>query len=105
MSAIRGRYLNGTVVLESAAAWPDGTEVVVRLPTAEAKGLRDNDWPNSPEGIAASLARAWTKLNCLKRRGNKMRNWMPGPRRFDDCTIVDTNTTLVPREPCHDRSA
>jgi hypothetical protein len=58
MSAIRGRYMDGTVVLDTPADWPNGIEVVVEpAPTAEAFGIRDDEWPTTPEGIAALLAR------------------------------------------------
>lgn len=58
MSAIRGKYLDGTVVLQSRANWPNGTEVVVQpTATAESIGMRDDDWPTTPEGIASLLAR------------------------------------------------
>jgi hypothetical protein len=58
MSAIRGKYTDGKVILDSAADWSDGTEVLVE-PAAggEQIGIRDEDWPATPEGIAALLAR------------------------------------------------
>ena len=50
MSAIRGRYMDGTVVLDTPADWPNGIEVVVEpAPTAEAFGIRDDEWPTTPE--------------------------------------------------------
>ncbi len=58
MSAIRGKYVNGAVVLGRAADWPDGTEVIVEpVPSGGPVGMRDEDWPTTPEGIAALLAR------------------------------------------------
>ena len=58
MSAVRGKYVNGAVVLETLADWPDGTEVIVEpLPNGESIGLRDEDWPTTSEGIAELLAR------------------------------------------------
>jgi hypothetical protein len=58
MSAIRGKYVNGTVVLEASADWPDGIEVLVE-PALEAEtfGIRDDEWPKTPEGIASILVR------------------------------------------------
>jgi hypothetical protein len=58
MSAIRGKYVNGMVVLETPADWPNGMEVVVEPAlSAETFGIREDEWPTTPEGIAALLAR------------------------------------------------
>jgi hypothetical protein len=58
MIAIRGKYLNGTVVLESPTNWPNGTEVLVEPAlNGEMIGMREEDWPTTPEGIAALVAR------------------------------------------------
>jgi hypothetical protein len=58
MSAIRGKYVDGAVVLDAPANWPNGTEVVVEpAPVVEPLGLREEDWPTTPEGIAALVAR------------------------------------------------
>jgi ABC-type phosphate/phosphonate transport system substrate-binding protein len=57
MNAIRGKYVDGTVVLDTPADWPNGTEVVVEPLNGEAVGLREDEWPTTPEGIAALLAR------------------------------------------------
>jgi hypothetical protein len=58
MSAIRGKYVNGTVVLETPTDWPNGMEVIVEpLPAGDSIGMREEDWPTTPEGIAALLAR------------------------------------------------
>ena len=57
MGAIRGKYIDGKIVLEAPAEWPNGTDVIVN--TAEAAGtggLTEDGWDNSPEGIAAWLA-------------------------------------------------
>ena len=58
MSAIRGRYIGGKVILDTPADWPEGAEVNV-TPTEEyvGVGMREEDWPTTPEGIAALIAR------------------------------------------------
>ena len=93
MSAIRGKYINGTVVLETPADWPNGLEVVVRFLTRQADGLRDNDWPNSPEGIAALLARM-DQVDLLETTSEENANMDAGSEAIDDCTIVDTNKVI-----------
>ena len=59
MNALQGTIKNGQVILDAPAALPDGARVEVR-PIEEARpplGMREEDWPTTPEGIAALLAR------------------------------------------------
>lgn len=54
MSAIRGKYVDGAVILDAPANWPEGMEV--RVSPAEEYvgiGMREEDWPTTTEGIAA----------------------------------------------------
>jgi hypothetical protein len=58
MELARGTCKEGRIVLDDPPGWPDGTRVgVVPLAVAEAVGLRDEDWPTDPEGVAALLKR------------------------------------------------
>lgn len=60
MSAIRGTYRNGRVELTDPppAEWKDGQEVRVELVAADDQiGMREEDWPTTPEGIEALIAR------------------------------------------------
>jgi hypothetical protein len=59
MNAIRGVMRNGQVILEEPADLPEGTraEVVPVEAAPTALGMREEDWPTTPEGIAALLAR------------------------------------------------
>ncbi len=59
MTTPQGVIQNGQIVLDKPPALPDGTRVEV-LPVNEsppALGMREEDWPTTPEGIAALLAR------------------------------------------------
>ena len=59
MSVMKGTMKNGQVVLDEPAGLPDGTRVEV-VPVEAARptvGMREEDWPTTPEGIAALLAR------------------------------------------------
>ena len=59
MSALQGTVRNGEIVLDEAIALPEGTRVEV-LPVEAGRptvGMREEDWPTTPEGIAALLAR------------------------------------------------
>lgn len=53
MIAIKGIWKHGQIVLREAADWPEDTEVVI-LPIARAHslGVREEDWPDTPEAVA-----------------------------------------------------
>jgi hypothetical protein len=59
MIAIKGTVKNGQVVLDEPAALPEGTrvEVVPAEASRPSIGMREEDWPTTPEGIAALLKR------------------------------------------------
>ncbi len=58
MNAIKGTWQDGQILLEEPADWPDGTTLIVEPAPAHAcLGLRDDDWPIDPDGIAKHLAR------------------------------------------------
>ncbi len=59
MNALQGTIRNGQVALDAPARLPEGTRVKV-VPveaTRPTLGMREEDWPTTPEGIAALLAR------------------------------------------------
>ncbi|HEV3146082.1 MAG TPA: hypothetical protein VGZ47_19500 [Gemmataceae bacterium] len=59
MTTLQGTIKNGQIILDSPAALPEGTRVEV-LPIEQARpalGMREEDWPTTPEGIAALLGR------------------------------------------------
>lgn len=59
MIAMQGTIQNRQIVLDAPANLPEGTRVEV-LPIDGARptlGMREEDWPTTPEGIAALLAR------------------------------------------------
>ena len=59
MNALQGTIESGQIVLDAPAELPDGTRVDV-LPvegTGSTLGMREEDWPTTPGGIAALLAR------------------------------------------------
>ena len=59
MNALQGTIKNGQIILDAPAPLPEGTRVEV-LPIEGARpslGMREEDWPTTPEGIAALLAR------------------------------------------------
>jgi hypothetical protein len=59
MNALQGTIKNGQIILDIPTALPEGTRVEV-LPINEARpmlGMREEDWPTTPEGIAGLLQR------------------------------------------------
>jgi hypothetical protein len=57
LNAIKGVFRNGQIVMKEPVDWPEGTELRIE-PADEptSYGLRDEDWPTTPEGIARHLA-------------------------------------------------
>jgi hypothetical protein len=59
MIALQGTFKNGQIILDRPAALPEGTRVEV-VPIESGRptlGMREEDWPTTPEAIAALLAR------------------------------------------------
>jgi hypothetical protein len=53
MSAIKGKYRNGQIILAQKADWPENTDVLVAPVEAESKcGISEEEWTDSPEEIA-----------------------------------------------------
>jgi hypothetical protein len=58
MTSLQGTIKNGQIILDAPTALPEGTRVEV-LPienTRASLGMREEDWPTTPEGIAVLLA-------------------------------------------------
>jgi hypothetical protein len=58
MKAIKARWRKGRIVPEEPVDWPEGCQLLVE-PVVKEKtlGIREEDWPTDPEGIAKLLAR------------------------------------------------
>jgi hypothetical protein len=57
MIVVKAIVKNGKIELEAPNNWPEGTEVRIEpIPASGSIGIRDEDWPNTPEGIARHLA-------------------------------------------------
>jgi hypothetical protein len=56
VSAIKGTYKNGQIVLDEVADWPEGSRVVVERVGEEGTiGIPEEAWTDSPEAIAEWL--------------------------------------------------
>lgn len=53
MSMIKATVKGRRLELDAPADWPDGTEVIVQpVGSAVRFGIREEDWPDTPEAIA-----------------------------------------------------
>lgn len=58
MNALQGTIHNGQIILDVPGALPEGTRVeVLPIEAQRCSGMREEEWPTTPEGIAAHLAR------------------------------------------------
>jgi len=56
MNAVKGTVQNGHVVLDNPAGLPEGSRVIIEAITEdETFGIREEDWEDTPEAIAAWL--------------------------------------------------
>ncbi len=60
MNAVKGTVRGGVVVLDEPNGFAEGmrVEVTAEEPARPSIGMREEDYPTTPEGIAALLARA-----------------------------------------------
>src|SRR5688572_24523732 len=57
MPAIRATIVNGQIVPDAPVEWPDGTVLEIQpAEAAEPLGIREEDWPTTPEGIEEWIA-------------------------------------------------
>jgi hypothetical protein len=77
MNAIKATVKDGQVVVKVPADWPEGCEVIVEPlsnDTPAGGGMREEDWPTTPEGIAALLKR-WDELEPLEMTPEEEARW------------------------------
>jgi hypothetical protein len=56
MTTIKATVKAGRLELDAPPDWPDGTEVIVQpVQRADTFGIREDDWPDTPEAVAAWL--------------------------------------------------
>lgn len=57
MKAIKATWKNGRIVPDQKVDWPEGCRLLVEpLGVVRSLGIREEDWPTDPEGIARHLA-------------------------------------------------
>jgi hypothetical protein len=56
MTAIKGIWTNGGIVLDQPADWPEGCRVFIEPAPEEGPiGIREEDWSDTPEAVAEWL--------------------------------------------------
>ena len=66
MLEMSGTVTNGVVVPTSPGSLPEGAKVRIVVESDESTGgMREEDWPKTPEGIAALIA-SWRELEPLE---------------------------------------
>jgi hypothetical protein len=57
MTAIKATWKNGQIVPDGTVDWPEGCRLIIEPVAEEATlGIREEDWPETPEGIARHMA-------------------------------------------------
>jgi hypothetical protein len=75
MNAIKGIVRNGHIVLDHPADLPEGCRVLVEpITEEEILGIREEDWQDTPEAIAAWL-RWYDSLEPLQRTPQEEAEW------------------------------
>jgi hypothetical protein len=63
MTPIKASVKNGQIIADAPADWPEGAEVIIEpLTEATSIGMREEDWPTTPEGIE-ELVRRWDAVD------------------------------------------
>jgi hypothetical protein len=98
MQAIIGEYRDGQVFLAGKADWPEHTKVRVE-PVEETTGIRDEDWPTDPAGIAR-LLQLIDSLEPLEMTPQEEAEWKAAVRAQNEYTLskLDERIRRVERE-------
>jgi hypothetical protein len=56
VATVTGTYQDGRVILDNPVDWPNGRRVTVSSDESKI-GMREEEWPTTPEGIEALLQR------------------------------------------------
>jgi hypothetical protein len=73
MTVLKSVVKDGKIELEAPTDWPEGTEVRIE-PVAGSIGIRDEDWPDTPEGIARLLD-SMDRVEPLDMTAEEEANW------------------------------
>jgi hypothetical protein len=89
MNSVKGIWKNGQILLKGPADWPEGTQLLVEpICQEEAIGIREEDWPETPE--ARAEWRRWydslEPLEFTKEEQGRIASWR---REIKEYTIAN----------------
>ncbi len=91
MTMITGIWKKGQIVLRETANWPEDTEVLIQpLVRGKSVGMREEDWPDTPEAIAAWL-RWYESLEPLEFTPEEEADIAAWRRTVKEYTIANVN--------------
>jgi hypothetical protein len=89
MTVIKARVQNGRIEVAAPADWPEGCEVVIEpSPARPALGMCEEDWPTTPEGIAALLKR-WDQQDPLELTPEEEAEWQAARKAQKEYEIAN----------------
>jgi hypothetical protein len=96
VEAIPATWKNGQIVPDGPVDWPEGCRLVVEPDPAQAEsiGVREEDWDNSPEGIADWLA-WYDSLEPLEFTPQEQAEIAAWRQRVKDHTIANVGQALA----------
>lgn len=75
MNAIKGTWKNGQIIPDQQVDWPDGCRVLIEpVPREVTLGIREEDWPNTPEAIADWI-KWYDSLEPLEMTPEELADW------------------------------
>ncbi len=93
--AIKAIVRNGRVEIDAPDEWPEGTQVMIEaLPQEESLGMREEDWPTTPEGIAA-LLKSWKEMEPLEMTPDEEAAWNAWRQKVKEYTIANMDKGIA----------
>lgn len=75
MKAIMGTVRDGQIIADQPLEWPEGCRVVIEPAAMEdTLGIREEDWPTDPEGVARLVA-LMDQLEPIEMTPDEMAAW------------------------------
>lgn len=94
MNAIKGTWKNGQIVLDEKADWPEGSRVLVEpAMQEETLGIREEDWPTTPEGIAEWL-KWWESIEPIEMSPEEEAEWQAARQAVKEYTIANQHKRI-----------
>lgn len=97
MKTILGTVHNGQIIADQPVEWPEGCRVVIE-PAAnkereETLGIREEDWPTTPEALANWLA--WfDSLEPVKLSAEEEADWEAWRQKIREYTIANMDKDI-----------